>query len=112
VLKDQARELKPEHTLYLVREEEEEEELEGGSRTGFWGGGGCSKFPYCIRGNEKCLLNHDLFLLGSIIRTKIHMLLEKPILRTIKKSKAVPLHAMEALVGRGGIGPTHSRPRH
>jgi hypothetical protein len=29
-----------------------------------------------------------------------------------KKSKAVPLHAMEALGGRGGIAPTHSRPRH
>jgi hypothetical protein len=28
------------------------------------------------------------------------------------KSKAVPLHAMEALEGRGGIAPTHSRPRH
>jgi hypothetical protein len=28
-----------------------------------------------------------------------------------KKSKAVPLHAMEALGGRGGIAPTHSRPR-
>jgi hypothetical protein len=28
------------------------------------------------------------------------------------KSKAVPLHAMEALGGRGGIAPTHSRPRH
>jgi hypothetical protein len=27
-------------------------------------------------------------------------------------SKAVPLHAMEALVGRGEIAPTHSRPRH
>jgi hypothetical protein len=25
---------------------------------------------------------------------------------------AVPLHAMEALGGRGGIAPTHSRPRH
>jgi hypothetical protein len=31
---------------------------------------------------------------------------------TGKKSKAVPLHAMEALGGRGGIAPTHSRPRH
>jgi hypothetical protein len=30
----------------------------------------------------------------------------------VKKSKAVPLHAMEALGGRGGIAPTHSRPRH
>jgi hypothetical protein len=29
-----------------------------------------------------------------------------------KKGKAVPLHAMEALEGRGGIAPTHSRPRH
>jgi hypothetical protein len=28
------------------------------------------------------------------------------------KSKAVPLHAMEALGGRGDIAPTHSRPRH
>jgi hypothetical protein len=26
--------------------------------------------------------------------------------------KAVPLHAMEALGGRGSIAPTHSRPRH
>jgi hypothetical protein len=28
-----------------------------------------------------------------------------------QKGKAVPLHAMEALGGRGGIAPTHSRPR-
>jgi hypothetical protein len=28
------------------------------------------------------------------------------------KSKAVPVHAMEAFRGRGGIAPTHSRPRH
>jgi hypothetical protein len=28
------------------------------------------------------------------------------------KKKAVPLHAMEALGGRGGIAPTHSRPRY
>jgi hypothetical protein len=30
----------------------------------------------------------------------------------IGKGKAVPLHAIEALGGRGGIAPTHSRPRH
>jgi hypothetical protein len=30
----------------------------------------------------------------------------------IKVSKAVPLHAMEALGGRGDIAPTHSIPRH
>jgi hypothetical protein len=29
-----------------------------------------------------------------------------------KKGKAIPLHAMEAFGGRGGIDPTHSRPRH
>jgi hypothetical protein len=29
-----------------------------------------------------------------------------------KKGKVVPLHAMEALGGGGGIAPTHSRPRH
>jgi hypothetical protein len=28
------------------------------------------------------------------------------------KGKAVPPHAMEALGGRGGIAPTHSRPLH
>jgi hypothetical protein len=28
------------------------------------------------------------------------------------KYLAIPLHAMEALGGRGGIAPTHSRPRH
>jgi hypothetical protein len=31
---------------------------------------------------------------------------------SIAKAKAVPLHAMEALGGRGGIAPTHSQPRH
>jgi hypothetical protein len=30
----------------------------------------------------------------------------------VKVSKAVPLHTTEALEGRGGIAPTHSRPRH
>jgi hypothetical protein len=29
-----------------------------------------------------------------------------------EKGKAVPLHAMEALGGRGAIAPTHSRHRH
>jgi hypothetical protein len=32
--------------------------------------------------------------------------------RSCRSSKAVPLHAIEALRGRGGIAPTHSRPRH
>jgi hypothetical protein len=30
----------------------------------------------------------------------------------IKKGKAVPLYAMDALGGRGGIALTHSRPQH
>jgi hypothetical protein len=30
----------------------------------------------------------------------------------VTKGKAVPLHAVEALGGKGGIAPTHSRPRH
>jgi hypothetical protein len=29
-----------------------------------------------------------------------------------KKGKAVPLHAMKAPGGKGGIAPTHSQPRH
>jgi hypothetical protein len=33
------------------------------------------------------------------------------IFRLMKNDKAVPLHAMEALGGRGGIAPTLSRPR-
>jgi hypothetical protein len=32
--------------------------------------------------------------------------------RLLYFNTAVPLHAMEALGGRGGIAPTHSRPRH
>jgi hypothetical protein len=43
------------------------------------------------------------------------MLVSKYYLTTWKelsKSKAVPLDAMEALGGRRGIAPTHSRPRH
>jgi hypothetical protein len=30
----------------------------------------------------------------------------------VKKCKAVPLHAMDALGGRESIAPTHSLPRH
>jgi hypothetical protein len=37
---------------------------------------------------------------------------QSPFIYYDKKGKAVPLHAMEALGGRGDIVPTHSRPRH
>jgi hypothetical protein len=41
------------------------------------------------------------------------LILEKSIPKAKRVlSKAVPLHAMEALGGRGGIAPTHSQPRH
>jgi hypothetical protein len=33
-------------------------------------------------------------------------------LKSVQKSKSAPLHAMKALGGRGGIGPTHSRTQH
>jgi hypothetical protein len=33
-------------------------------------------------------------------------------LQLLRNGKAVPLHVTEALVGIGGIAPTHSRPRH
>jgi hypothetical protein len=35
-----------------------------------------------------------------------------PAFYTPQRLIAVPLHAMEALEGRGGMAPTHSRPRH
>jgi hypothetical protein len=42
---------------------------------------------------------------------ELHILYSSP--NIIKsKSKAVPLHAMKTLGRRGGIAPTHSRPRH
>jgi hypothetical protein len=31
---------------------------------------------------------------------------------TVKKSKAVPLHAMKAPGGRGGMAPIHFQPQH
>jgi hypothetical protein len=43
---------------------------------------------------------------------KRRMPLTVPVNDCIVKGKAVPLHAMEALGERGGIAPTHSRPRH
>jgi len=42
----------------------------------------------------------DMFLLFTCVRYC-----------KVKKSKAVPLHAMEVLGGRGSIAPTHSRTR-
>jgi hypothetical protein len=47
-----------------------------------------------------------------ISRCKFYSLIGGPGLPGTVKAKAVPLHAMKALVGRGFIAPTHSRPGH
>jgi hypothetical protein len=45
-------------------------------------------------------------------RTEARHFTEQYKLKQSGKGKAIPLHAMEALGGRGGIALTHSRPRH
>jgi hypothetical protein len=48
-----------------------------------------------------------------MLKILLHSKLDLQIYSIEIKGKAVPLHAMEALGGgRGGIAPTHSRPRH
>jgi hypothetical protein len=37
---------------------------------------------------------------------------DKSTIKKKKKSKVIPLHAMEASGVRGGMAPTHSQPRH
>jgi len=44
--------------------------------------------------------------------TVIRRCQEKWLYHLEKKAKAVPLHAREALGGRGSIAPTHSQPRY
>jgi hypothetical protein len=61
--------------------------------------------PFYICGSQSVKSN---YLRGTAVYT-LHMF---PHSYYYIKSKAVPLHAMEALGGRGGIAPTHSRPRH
>jgi hypothetical protein len=56
----------------------------------------CYKFHY----PQKCL----------VVTSKIFCANEEQCSKG--KGKAVPLDAMEALGGRGGIAPTYSRPRH
>jgi len=50
--------------------------------------------------------NNVILISAAVLRTGATHVFGK------KKGKAVPLHSMEALGGRGGIAPTHSRPRH
>jgi hypothetical protein len=48
-----------------------------------------------------------------ILKSRIDMVMKltHKFVAEVIKGKAVPLHTMEALGGRGGIAPTHSRPR-
>jgi hypothetical protein len=59
---------------------------------------------HCSKGFDE-----DVSLKPNVIDTTQNYQLK---LMQYNKGKAVPLHAMEALEGRGGIAPTHSRPRH
>jgi hypothetical protein len=45
-------------------------------------------------------------------RENLQSRIQKCYLQIRSKGKAVPLDAMEALGGRGGIASTHSQPRH
>jgi hypothetical protein len=51
----------------------------------------------------------DLRILSTVLRYSDFKCVAKGS-KAYDKSKAVPLHAMEVLGGRGGIAPTHSRP--
>jgi hypothetical protein len=53
--------------------------------------------------------DEDVSLKPNVIDTTQNYQLK---LMQYSKGKGVPLHAMEALEGRGDIAPTHSRPRH
>jgi hypothetical protein len=53
---------------------------------------------------------HSSYLIISCYRYVVLLYTKLQPYQKVKK-KAVPLHAMEALWGRGGIAPTHSRPR-
>jgi hypothetical protein len=64
-----------------------------------------SKSPYNCISSLICRLLQQLLI---IIAPSIFRIRELK----VKKGKAVPLHAMEALGGKGGIAPTHSRPLH
>jgi hypothetical protein len=56
-----------------------------------------------------CLLDRGKELLSASKPVSMLVLIR---ILVLLKAKAVPLHAMKALGGRGGIASTHSRPRH
>jgi hypothetical protein len=70
----------------------------------------------CYKHDDKAIIIIIIIIILSVVvSTPSLSVLPARISDEIKskvKSKAVPLHAMEALGGRGGIAPTHSRPRH
>jgi hypothetical protein len=66
-------------------------------------------FQKCHVQDRNCT-SYWLLLQGGIVQSIPSTVAISDLLNV--KSKAVPLHAMEALGRRGGIAPTHSRPRH
>jgi hypothetical protein len=87
-------------------------------RVGFWNASQATRLT-SISGSSwlnqifsrKVVLSHSLGKCFISRETKC-LVCTNELAKAKKKSKAVPLHAMEALGGRGGIAPTHSRPRH
>jgi hypothetical protein len=80
-----------------------------------------SKISRTVRGGEEVArnvrkgcrtLDMMMMMYKSIINDTIYHTRKFLGIIMLIKGKAVPLHAMEALGGRGGIAPTHSRPRH
>jgi hypothetical protein len=72
-----------------------------------------TRLPQC-QVNLKCRRFSLIKIILDFAEKRLNVMAEWLTLLRIRevKSKAVPLHAMEALGGRGGIAPTHSRPRH
>jgi hypothetical protein len=73
----------------------------------------CSLFSFLYRLFFLYFL-HSLFLfslINSLYFFLVLSLLSSSTALRRSKGKVVPLHALEAFGGRGGIAPTHSRPR-
>jgi hypothetical protein len=68
-----------------------------------------------VRENNLCKNEVTSSIIMAVLLTNmIHSYIAelRSYLRLLLKGKTVPLHAMEALGGRGDIAPTHSQPRH
>jgi hypothetical protein len=66
---------------------------------------------HCAKITNIVISQHDIVAMQQNVNICLYVVSTHNVIEN-KKSKAVPLHAMEALGGRGGVAPTHSRPRH